>query len=72
MQGKNIYICGVGGVWVQLLGSQGARARVILLLRKRIWNASAVSLVLLVFNDIGSLGFPPRRVGYTPSSSLGD
>ena len=35
-----------GGVWVQLLEDEEARARVILVLRECIWNASAVSLVL--------------------------
>ena len=35
-----IYVCmyGVGGVWIQLLGVQGARASVILVLRECIWN----------------------------------
>ena len=55
---------GVGGVWVQLLGGQGARTRVILVLRECIWNAPAVSLVLPAFDDTGSLGFPPRHVIY--------
>ena len=38
-----IYIWG-GGVWVQLLGRQGAHARVILVLLECIWNAPEVSL----------------------------
>ena len=54
-----IYIWG-GGAWVPLLEGQGARARVILVLRERIWNAPAVSLVLKAFDDTGSLGSPPR------------
>ena len=47
-----------------MLGCQGACARVILVLRKCIWNASAVSLVLRAFDDAGSLGSPPRQVVY--------
>ena len=35
----------------QLLGGQGARARVILVLRECIWNAHTVSLVLPSFDD---------------------
>ena len=38
--------------------------RVILVLRECIWNAPAVSLVFPAFDDIGSLGSPPRRVVY--------
>ena len=57
---------GLGGVWVQLLGGQGARARVILVLRECIWNAPAVSLVLPVFDDAGTLGSPQRQVIYPP------
>ena len=54
---KCILKYGVGGVWVQLLGSEGFRARVILVLHERIWNAPAgVSLVLPAFNTTGSLG----------------
>ena len=57
-----IYIkYGVGGVWAQLLGGQGARAYVILVLRECIWNAPAVSAVLLAFDNTGSLGSPPRQ-----------
>ena len=59
-----MYIYGVGGVWVQLLEGQGPRARVILVLRERIWNAPAVSLVLPAFNDTGSMGSPPRQLVY--------
>ena len=59
-----IYIYGVGGVWVQLLGGQGARTVVILVLRECIWNAPAFSLVLPVFDNNGSLGSPPRQVVY--------
>ena len=53
-----------GGIWVQLLGFQGARARVILVLRKCIWNEPAVSLVLLAFDYTYSQGSPPRQVVY--------
>ena len=58
---------GVGGVWVQLLGDQVVRARVILVLHECIWNAPVVSLVLPVFDSTGSLGSPPRKVVYPPS-----
>ena len=51
----------VGEVWVQLLGSQVARARVFLVLSECIWNAPAVSLVHPAFDDAGSLGSPPRQ-----------
>ena len=56
-----------GGVWVQFLGGQGARAGVILVLRECIWNMPAVLRVLQGFDDTGSLGSPPRQVVY-PSS----
>ena len=52
-----------GGVLVQLLGGQGARAHVILVLRECIWNATTLLLVLPAFEDIGSL---PRQVVYPP------
>ena len=52
----DIYIYKGGGVWVQLLEGQGTCDRVILVLRERIWNAPAVSLVLPAFEDTGSLG----------------
>ena len=45
----------MGGVWVQLLEGQGARARVIFVLHECIWNTSVVSLVLPTFDDTGSL-----------------
>ena len=62
------------GVWVQLLGDQVARARVILVLRECIWNAPAFLLVLPAFEDTGSLGSPPRQVVYSRlnGSTLGD
>ena len=47
-----------------MLWGQGARARVILVLRECIWNAPAVSLVFPAFDDAGSLGYPPRQVVY--------
>ena len=59
---------GVGGVWVQLLGGQGACARVILVLRESIWNAPALSLVIPALDDTVSLGPPPRQVVYPPGS----
>ena len=46
----------VGGVWVQLLGGQGACACVILVFRECIWNAPSLSLVLPAFVDTDSLG----------------
>ena len=55
-----------------MLGGQGARARLILVLRKYIWNAPALSLVLPTFDDTGSLNSPPRRVVYLPGSTLGE
>ena len=52
-----------------IVGGEGSRARVILVLRECIWNAPAVSLVLLqAFGDTGSLGFSQRKVVYPPSS----
>ena len=57
-----MYIYGVEGVWVKLLGSQEVRARVVIVLRECIWNAPAVSLFLPAFDDTGSLGYPPGRV----------
>ena len=57
----------MGGVWVQLLGGEEARAHVILLLRECIWNAPAV-LLFPAFDDTGSLGSPPRQIGYPPGS----
>ena len=62
---------GVGGVWVQLLGGQGARARVILVC-ECIWNSPAGSLVLPPFDYTGSLGSLPRRVVYPCRSTLVD
>ena len=56
----------MGRVWVQLLGGQGARARVILVLRECIWHAPAVSLVPPAFDNTGSLGSAPSQVVYTP------
>ena len=55
------------GVWIQLLGGQGARVHVILVLRECIRNALAVSFVLTAFDDTGSLASPPSQVVYPPS-----
>ena len=49
-----------------------AYIRVILLLYECIWNAPAVSLVLIIFDDTGFLGYPPRRVDYPSGSTLGN
>ena len=57
---KKIYIYGVWGVWVHLLGFQGFHVRVILVLRACILNALVFHLVLPTFDVTGSLGFPPR------------
>ena len=56
----------MGGVWIQLLETQGARAPAILVLRECIWNASVVSLILPPFHDTGSLGSPSRQIVYPP------
>ena len=64
-------LSGVGRVWVQLLGGIGARARVILVLRECIWNVPAVSLVLPIFDDTGSMGYS-RLVVYPTWFPLGD
>ena len=53
-------------VWVQFLGGERARARLILVLREFIWSAPAVSLVLPAIDDTGSLGSPPRQMVYPP------
>ena len=53
---------GVKGIWVQLLRGQGARARVVLVLREGIWNVPVVSLVLPAFDDTSSPGYPPLGV----------
>ena len=47
-----------------MLWGQGARDRVVLVLRECIWNASVVSLALLAFDGTDSLGIPPRQVVY--------
>ena len=57
-----IYIYGVEGVWVQLLGSQGVYACVILILSECIWDAPVILLVLPAFDNTGSLGSPPHQV----------
>ena len=55
----------MGGVWVQLLGDQGARTRVVLVLLECIWIAPLVSLVLPAFDDTGPMG-SPHQVAYPP------
>ena len=50
----------VRGVWVHLLGAQGFRVWVILVLRECIMNAPVVPPVLPTSDVAGSLGFPPR------------
>ena len=49
-----------------LEGGQGARDRVILVLRECNWNAPAVSFDFLAFDDTSSLGSPPHQVVYLP------
>ena len=55
-----------------VVGGSGVRARVILVIHERIWNALTASLFLSTFDDTGSLGFPLRRVIYFPPSILSD
>ena len=50
----------VEGVWVHLLGDQGVRGRVILVIRECFLNSLVVHLVLPMFDVTGSLGFPPH------------
>ena len=62
-----VFVCWVCAcVCIHGVGETGhrARVRVIFVLREYIWNALAVFLVLLPFNDTGSLGPPPRQVVY--------
>ena len=61
------YYSGGGGAWIHLLGCLGVA--LFLFVRECIWNVPAISLVLLVSDHTGSLGFPPRRVVY-PSGSM--
>ena len=56
----------MGGIWVELLGCEGSRARDILVLRECVWNGPVFSLVLLDFDDSDSLGSPSRQVVYLP------
>ena len=58
--------------WVQMFAVQRPHARVFLVLRECIWNATAVSLVLPTFDDADSLGSPPRQMVYLPDSTPGD
>ena len=51
------------------VGGQGARSLVILVLHECIWNVPAVSLVLPVFDNTGSLASLPRQAVY-PSGSM--
>ena len=63
-----IYIKG-GGVWVYLSGDPWVRDRFILVVRECIWNALLDLLGLPIFDVIDSLGYPPPRLVYQPSSS---
>ena len=49
-----------------IVGGQGARTRVILVLRECIWDAPTLSLVHPAFDDTGSLGSPPRQLVSPP------
>ena len=60
----------MGGVWFKLFEVQGARARVILVLRECLWNAPAVSLVLPTFDDTDPLGSPPLQAVFPPVSTV--
>ena len=53
-----------------ILGGQGVRTRVTLVLRECIWNAPVVSFVLSAFDDAASLGSPPRQSVYPPGSMV--
>ena len=53
-----------------MLEGQGASARVILVLRECIWNATAVSLVLSAIGYTGCLGSPLCQVVYLPGSMV--
>ena len=64
----HIYIYGVVGVWVELLGGGGPEC---CCLSEFIWNAPAVSLVPPAFENTCSLGSLLQLV-YTPGSTLGD
>ena len=55
-----------------MLGVQGSRAFVILVLHECIWHIPAVLLVLLPFDDTRFLGFLSRLMVYLPGSTLGD
>ena len=68
---NTFYKKGGGGVWVQLLGGQGIRSDVILVLCECFWNPLEVSLFLPAFDDIDSLSSPPCWVFYLPGSMLG-
>ena len=55
-----------GGSLGSIVGGQGTRARVFLVLQKLIWNAAAASLVLPAFDDTGSLVFSSASGGLSP------
>ena len=72
-------LCRLGYIWDErgrslgsIAGGQRVRVRFILVLREFIWNAPAVSPVLSVFDDTGSLGSPPRRGSIPVVSTLGN
>ena len=48
----------------------GVRARVTLILHECIWNAPAISLILIASGNTGSLDFNPRQVIYIPGSMV--
>ena len=49
--------------------SQGARVRVILVVRECIWNGFMAVFDLPTFDATGSSGYPPCRVAYRSSDS---
>ena len=55
-----------GGSLGSIVGGQGPRARVILVLRECIRNTPVVLLVFPAFADTSSLGSPPRQVVSPP------
>ena len=42
----------------------------VIVLRECIWNTPVVLLFFQAFDDTGSLGSPPRQVGYPPGSMV--
>ena len=69
-QGMTAQLHGETGSGLKFWRVRGGRARFILVLRECIWNAPAILLVLLTFDDTGSLGSLPHQVVYIPGSMV--